>query len=284
MPRDERLILTLSCPDKTGLVSAVTTLIAEAGGWITSSDNHSDLDTNMFFMREEMVADSLTVDRDLFRSQFNALAQQYGMKWQLRSTSERKRIAILVSHAEHCLYDLLGRTRANDLEGDITCVIGNHGDLGDVVRWHGIPFHNVGDETGRCDYDELATLLRGYNIDVIVLARFMQIMPPDLCDEYDGRIINIHHGFLPSFKGARPYDQAHRKGVKLIGATCHYVTKELDEGPIIEQDVLRVDHADAVHELRKAGKDVEKAVLARGLRWHLEDRVFVSGQRTIVFT
>lgn len=282
--RDHTLILNLTCPDQTGLVAAVTGFIAHHGGWILSSDNHSDTDLGLFFMREEIVADSLAIDLDTFRSQFSEIAARYDMSWSLNSSAQRKQIAIFATNAEHCLYDLFGRARAGELAGDIACVIANRDSLRDITEWHGIPFFNIGDADGRCDYEHAQRLLHDYHIDVIVLARFMQIFPEWLCREYAGRVINIHHSFLPSFKGARPYEQAHRRGVKLIGATCHYVTTELDEGPIIEQDVARVDHSDSVAELQRAGKDIEKAVLARGLRWHLEDRVFISGARTIVFT
>ncbi len=283
-PFGERLILTLACPDQTGIVAAVSTLIAENGGWIVCSDNHSDSKTNTFYMREEIDTQSLSLSANEFRRKLESLASTFKMTWRLRSTAQRPRVAIFVTTAEHCLYDLLGRSRADELGGDIACVVANRESLRDVVESHGIDFLNFGDKDGRCDFTRAASELESRDVDVVVLARFMQVLPPWLCERYAGRMINIHHSFLPSFKGADPYRQALERGVKLVGATCHYVTEELDEGPIIEQDVTRITHAHSLGELRRAGKDIEKAVLARGLRWHLEDRVFLAGNRTVVLT
>ena len=286
MPAQEPcLILTLSCPDRVGVVAAVTGFVAKVNGWIVESSNHANRETDRFFMREEILLSSLSISVDEFANQFAEIAQQFEMSWRVTSTDNRKQIALMVSKEEHCLYDLLGRWRSGELRGDISCVIGNHKDLEDVVRWHGIDFHHIpiNSDSRETDFAAVADVLRARNIDVVVLARYMQVMPAALCEEYAGRMINIHHGFLPSFKGARPYHQAHQRGVKLIGATCHYVTADLDEGPIIEQDVMRIDHSDSVADLVRSGKDVEKAVLSRGLRWHLEDRVFLDGARTVVF-
>lgn len=286
MTADEpRLILTLSCPDQVGLVAAVSGFIAEVGGWIVESSNYADRESQRFFMREEILVSSLSVEVDEFRRRFGSIGERFNMQWKVTTTDVCKQIGLFVSKEEHCLYDLLSRQRAGELHGDIRVVIANHPDLEDVVRWHGIDFHHVPihAETHERDFAKVKELLTQYNLDVIVLARYMQVLPDDLCSEYAARIINIHHSFLPSFKGARPYHQAHERGVKLIGATCHYATSALDEGPIIEQDVIRIDHGDSVASLRNAGKDIEKAVLARGLRWHLEDRVFINGQRTVVF-
>jgi formyltetrahydrofolate deformylase len=207
------------------------------------------------------------------------------MDWQLTDTDVPKRVALLVSKEEHCLVDLLSRWRGGDLECEMACVIGNHDTLRATVEWYGVPFHHVAVERDdkATAFARMAELIDEAGADVVVLARFMQIMPPDLCDRYAGRMLNIHHSFLPSFAGAKPYHQAFERGVKLIGATCHYVTADLDEGPIIEQDIRRIDHGDGVDELLRVGRDIERTVLARGLRWHLEDRVLLNGRRTVVF-
>lgn len=275
MNDEPRIVLTLSCPDQVGIVAAVSGYIADAGGWIVESASHSEPTSNRFFMREEMTV----AEPDDFVSGFAAVAARFDMTWKVSRPDVPKRVAILVSKEEHCLYDLLSRKRSGEIADQIVCVIGNHPDLADVARWHGIEFHEVDDK----DFDAVRRILDDNRIDVAVLARYMQILPEDICRSYAGRLINIHHSVLPSFAGARPYHQAYERGVKLIGATCHYVTADLDEGPIIEQDVIRIDHSDDVDELRRAGKDIEKAVLARGLRWHLEDRVLIDGRRTVVF-
>jgi formyltetrahydrofolate deformylase len=203
-------------------------------------------------------------------------------------TAERRRVVILVSKEGHCLYDILSRVASGELDIDVAAVIGNHPDLADITGAHGIPFHHVpfpaGDPDGKSEaFVRLRGLVEESDAHAIVLARFMQIVPADLCAAWEGRAINIHHSFLPSFVGAKPYHQAHRRGVKLIGATCHYVTAELDAGPIIDQDVIRVGHADSITDMVRRGRDIEKVVLARGLRWHLENRVLVHGNKTVVF-
>ena len=209
------------------------------------------------------------------------------MEWHLSDTDERKRVVLLASREDHCVADLLYRWRAGELECDIPCVISNHEDLRGMVEWHGVHFRcvPVGPEPAakQAAFEEIDGIVEHERADVIVLARYMQILPPAFCAARPGRIINIHHSFLPSFAGAQPYHQAFERGVKLIGATCHYVTAELDEGPIIEQDTRRIDHADSVEELQRVGRDVERTVLARGLRWHLEDRVLLNGNTTVVF-
>jgi formyltetrahydrofolate deformylase len=209
------------------------------------------------------------------------------MEWRLSDSDVPKRVVLFASKEDHCIADLLYRWRAGELECDIPCVISNHEDLRALVEWHGIPFRcvPVGSDPGTKDaaFEEMQRILREERADVVVLARYMQILPPSFCAGREGTIINIHHSFLPSFAGARPYHQAFERGVKLIGATCHYVTAELDEGPIIEQDTRRIDHGDSVEELRRVGRDVERTVLARGLRWHLQDRVLLNGHKTVVF-
>ncbi len=283
-PRQRYYTLRFSCPDSTGIVARVSGFLAEHGGWILRSSQHADEDNNRFFMRVEVKAESLAFSFDELRQRFAPIAQELGMDWQLSDSAVRKRIAVLFSKQEHCLYDLLERWRSQELEVEIVSVISNHGSARELVEWHGIPFHHVpftrGDKTQA--FAEIEKLFAQSGAQTFVLARFMQILPPALCREYPGRIINIHHSFLPSFVGARPYEQAYNHGVKLVGATCHYVTEELDQGPIIEQDVIRIGHGDTVKDLIRYGKDIEKVVLARGLRFHLEDRVLVNGNRTVV--
>ena len=205
------------------------------------------------------------------------------MDWQLADSSIKKRLVVLVSKQDHCLNDLLHRWRSGELEVDIPCVISNHDDLRSFVEWHGIPYFKVDMQDKAAAFAEIERLFKEYRGDAMVLARFMQILPPALRQRLRGRIINIHHSFLPSFVGAKPYHQAYQRGVKLIGATCHYVTDELDAGPIIEQDTVRIDHGDTPDDLVRYGRDIEKTVLARGLRYHVEDRVLVCGNKTIVF-
>jgi formyltetrahydrofolate deformylase len=268
-------------------VAAVTGLIAEHGGSVLEAAQHGDLATGRFFLRIEILAETLPFGPAGLAEHFEPVAERFAMEWRLTDTDVRKRMALLVSHEDHCLADLLYRWRAGELRCDIPCVISNHPDLRGLVEWHGIDFHHVPfpkDADGRAEaFVEVGRLLDQARADVVVLARFMQIVPPELCDRYRGRLLNIHHSFLPSFAGARPYHQAFERGVKLIGATCHYVTAELDAGPIIEQDTMRIDHGDDVGELMRVGRDIERAVLARGVRWHLEDRVLLNGQRTVVF-
>jgi formyltetrahydrofolate deformylase len=219
------------------------------------------------------------------RERFRPIAEELEMEWKITDSAVKKRVVILVSQQEHCLYDLLARWQSRELDIEIPCVISNHDVFRGFVEWHGITFHHVPVVPGNkaAAYTAMQRIFEEACGDVMVLARYMQILPPELCAAYPGRIINIHHSFLPSFVGARPYHQAWTKGVKLIGATCHYVTADLDQGPIIEQDVIRIDHTDAVDDMVRYGKDIEKTVLARGLRYHLEDRVLAYGNKTIVF-
>ncbi|WP_374486882.1 formyltetrahydrofolate deformylase [Zoogloea sp.] len=280
-----RYTLSLSCPDKVGIVAAVSAFLAKNHGWITEANHHADPEAKRFFMRQEILADSLPFGIDTLRDKFAPIAAEFGMDWRISDSARKKRVVILVSKQEHCLYDLFARWQSGDLDIDIPCVISNHETFRGFVEWHGIPFHHVPvtPDNKPAAYAKVEELFREADGDVMVLARYMQILSPELCINYPGQIINIHHSFLPSFVGAKPYHQAHAKGVKLIGATCHYVTSELDQGPIIEQDVIRVDHSDAPDDLVRYGKDIEKAVLARGLRYHLEDRVLVHGNKTVVF-
>jgi formyltetrahydrofolate deformylase len=279
-----RFILTVTCPDRTGIVAAVTGFIAAHGGWVVEAAQHGDLTTGQFFQRIEVLADSLPFGPDGFAERFAGIADEFSLDWHLSDTDLPKRMVVLVSKEDHCLADLLHRWRRGDLPCEIPAVISNHPDLASLVEWYGIEFHHVPFDGGKeAAFEEITARFEAAAGDVMVLARFMQIVPPEVCTRYEGRIINIHHSFLPSFAGARPYHQAFDRGVKLIGATCHYVTAELDAGPIIEQDTARIDHGDTVEDLLRIGRDIERSVLGRGLRWHLEDRVLRNGNRTVVF-
>lgn len=279
-----RLRLIVSCPDRVGIVSRVSGFIARQGGSIVEANQHSDLDSGRFFMRYDIQSNSLSADA--FREAFEEIAIDFDMSWRLSEPERPSRLVVMVSRQSHCLVDLLYRWSCDELDCDIRCVISNHEDLRSLVEWYGIAFHHVPvDPLDKAPaFAEIERLIEQERADSIVLARYMQILPPTLCQRYAGRVINIHHSFLPSFAGAKPYHQAFERGVKLIGATCHYVTEELDAGPIIEQDIQRVSHCHTPAELVRLGKDVEKSVLARGLRWHLQDRVLVHGNKTVVFS
>jgi formyltetrahydrofolate deformylase len=265
--------LTASCPDQVGIIARVSGFIASNGGWILESSFHSDVLTSRYFMRIEIKADSLGFLLAEFRERFRKeVGEPLQMDWRINDSAVKRRVVVLVSKQEHCLYDLLARWQAKELDIEIPCVISNHETFRGFVEWHGIPFHhvpvNADNKAGA--YAEMQRIFEDVHGDTMVLARYMQILSPELCDALAGRIINIHHSFLP-------------RGVKLIGATCHYVTSELDAGPIIEQDVIRIDHSDSPEDMVRYGKDIEKTVLARGLRYHLEDRVLVHGNKTVVF-
>ena len=285
MHRDRFYTLTASCPDRVGIVARVSGFIAEHGGWMLESSYHADDLDGRYFMRIEIKADSLPFNLAELQQRFQPIAAEFAMDWRISDSAAKKRVVLLVSKQEHCLYDLLARWQSKELDIDIPCVISNHDDLRGFVEWHGIPFHHVPVTADNkvAAYAETARLFNEARGDTMVLARYMQILSPELCRAYPGRILNIHHSFLPSFVGAKPYHQAYQRGVKLIGATCHYVSEELDQGPIIEQDVIRIDHSDSVEDMVRYGKDIEKTVLARGLRYHLEDRVLVHGNKTVVF-
>ncbi|MDR1064562.1 MAG: formyltetrahydrofolate deformylase [Azoarcus sp.] len=290
MLRERFYTLVASCPDRVGIVARVSGFFAAYRGWILETSLHAQPPDDgekagRYYMRVEVRADSLPFGLSELCGHFRSIAEELDMDWKIADSAVKKRLVILVSQQEHCLYDLLARWQAQELDVEIPCVISNHDTFRGFVEWHGIPFHHVpvasgGKAAAHAEVQRIFEQVRG---DAMVLARYMQILPPDLCAAYPGRIINIHHSFLPSFVGARPYHQAWAKGVKLIGATCHYVTTELDQGPIIEQDVIRIDHTDTVADMVRYGKDIEKTVLARGLRYHLEDRVLVHGNKTIVF-
>jgi formyltetrahydrofolate deformylase len=289
MSPERRYVITFGCPDRTGIVARIATFLADAGGWIVEAAYHTDPDSGWFFTRQEVRADSLPFDVAELRARFAGIAREFGSRtdWRVTDTAERRRIVVLVSKESHCLYDLLGRVASGELDVEVSAVIGNHPDLAPITQAHGIPFHHVpfpaSDPSGKqASFAQLRQLVDSHHPHAVVLAKFMQVLPPELCADWHGRALNIHHSFLPSFVGARPYHQAHQRGVKLVGATCHYVTADLDAGPIVEQDVIRVDHGDSVRDMVRKGRDVEKMVLARGLRWHLEDRVLIHGNRTVV--
>jgi formyltetrahydrofolate deformylase len=283
-----RYVITFGCPDRIGIVATIATFLAEVGGTIVAAAYHTDQDTGWFFTRQEVAADSLPFDADELRVRFGAVVDSLGGDWRVLDTGERRRVVLLVSKEGHCLYDILGRVASGELAVEVSSVIGNHPDLATITEAHGIPFHHVvfppGDPAGKeAAFARVRELTEAADPHAIVLARFMQILPAELCADWSGRALNIHHSFLPSFVGAKPYHQAHRRGVKLIGATCHYVTAELDAGPIIDQDVIRVGHGDSIADMVRKGRDIEKVVLARGLRWHLENRILVHGNKTVVF-
>lgn len=277
--------LVIACPDKVGIVARVSNFISEYKGWLTEASYHSERDSGFFFMRNEILANSLTIGLREFQSAFAKIAEEYQMDWFVADSTVRKKVVILASHASHCLADILYRWHSEELHCDIAAVIANHDNLRGMVEWHNIPFHHVPVESGKKaeHFTRVESLLDQYQAETVVLARYMQILPPHLCERYAGNMINIHHSFLPSFVGANPYYQAYDRGVKLIGATCHYVTQNLDQGPIIEQDVERVNHRHNKEDLVRLGRDVEKIVLARGLRYHLEDRVVIHGNKTVIF-
>jgi formyltetrahydrofolate deformylase len=282
---ERRYVITFGCPDRTGIVARISGFLADAGGWIVEAAYHTDPETSWFFTRQEVLADSLPFTVEELRARFAEVAADLGGEWKIADTGERRRVVLLVSKEGHCLYDLLGRVAAGELDVDIRAVIGNHVNLAGITEAHGIPFHHVPfPADGKAEaFAKVRELVAAHDPHAVVLARFMQVLPVELCEEWAGRALNIHHSFLPSFVGAKPYHQAHQRGVKLIGATCHYATAELDAGPIVDQDVIRVGHGDSVQDMVRKGRDIEKVVLARGLRWHLENRVLVHGNKTVVF-
>jgi formyltetrahydrofolate deformylase len=286
-------ILTLSCPDATGIVYAVSGLLYQAGCNIVDSQQFGDVEdddaTGRFFMRVQFTAPPQLADTATLEALFGHVRQQFDMALHFHACEVRPRVLLMVSQHGHCLNDLLFRVRSQQLAIDVPCVVSNHTAHADLVRGYGIPFHHLPLTPGadaaakQAQEQRVLDLVRGQRIDLVVLARYMQILSPELCTQLAGRAINIHHSFLPSFKGARPYAQAHARGVKLIGATAHYVTPDLDEGPIIEQDVARVDHTHSTDEMTAAGRDVECLVLARAVRWHAEHRVLMNNHKTVVF-
>ena len=288
MTSSKRLRLVAKCPNRVGILARVANVIASQQADITEANQYEDKRSGMFFMRYgfELPESGMTVEA--FREAFRPLAEELEMDWRISDVDRRQRVVFLVSKFDHCLAYLMHRWKVGDLKIDIPCVISNHETLRELVEWYNIPYHHVPvpkEKAGKqAAFEKTAGLIEAATPDTIVLARYMQIFPEWLCRKYRHRVINIHHSFLPSFVGARPYHQAEERGVKLIGATCHYVTEDLDAGPIIEQDVVRVRHNDAIEDMMRLGKDVENTVLSRGLRYHLEDRVLVHDNKTILFT
>ena len=279
------MILTLSCPDQPGIVAKVSTFLFERGCNILDAQQFDDQETGDFFMR--VVFDPDGADRDALRREFETLAKGFSMRWTLRDPAQRYRVMILASKFDHCLADLVYRWRIGELPMDVTAIVANHpAETYTHVDLSGLPFHHlpVTKETKFEQEAALWKLIQETQTDIVVLARYMQVLSDGLAAKLSGRCINIHHSFLPGFKGAKPYHQAHARGVKVIGASAHYVTGDLDEGPIIEQDVERISHRDTPEDLVRKGRDIERRVLARALRWRLEDRVLLNGRKTIVFT
>ncbi|MCF6525937.1 formyltetrahydrofolate deformylase [Streptomyces sp. JJ36] len=285
MSQPEQYVLTLSCPDKTGIVHAVSSYLFMTGCNIEDSQQFGDHDTGLFFMRVHFSAEP-PVTLEKLRASFAAVGDSFEMDWQLHLAEERMRVVLMVSRFGHCLNDLLFRARIGALPIEIAAVVSNHRDFAELVGSYGLPFHHVPvtPETKPDAEARLLALVEQEGVELVVLARYMQVLSDDLCKKLSGRIINIHHSFLPSFKGAKPYHQAHARGVKLIGATAHYVTADLDEGPIIEQEVERVGHEAGPDQLVAIGRDVECQALARAVKWHSEHRVLLNGNRTVVFT
>jgi len=290
MHRERFYTLSASCPDRSGIVAKVSGFIAEHKGWILETALHSERtddasQADRYFMRIEIRADSLPFMLTEFRERFAPIAEELQMDWKITDSAVKKRVVVLVSKQEHCLYDLLARWQSKELDIEIPCIISNHDTFRGFVEWHGIPFHHVPvtpDNKARA-YAEVQRIFDEVGGDTMVLARYMQILSPELCAANPGKIINIHHSFLPSFVGARPYHQAYQRGVKLIGATAHFVTADLDEGPIIEQNVRRVDHTVDVPELVAIGQEQESRTLTDAVKLFAEHRIMVDGQRTVIF-
>ncbi|GAA2072147.1 formyltetrahydrofolate deformylase [Pseudolysinimonas kribbensis] len=276
-------ILTLVCPDRPGIVHAISGAVVEAGGNITESQQYSSHDSGTFFMRLQVES---AADRDAFAAALAPIAERYRMTWQLDVVGRPVKTLVLASTAAHALNDLLFRQRAGQLPIEIARVLANHADLESLADFSGVPFEwqTVSDADEKAAFERrVLRIVEGEGIELVVLARYMQILSPELCAALEGRIINIHHSFLPGFKGANPYRQAHARGVKLIGATAHFVTTDLDEGPIIEQNVERVDHSQSPEQLRAIGQDIESRTLTRAVGWFAEHRVLLDGARTVIF-
>ncbi len=277
--------LLLSCPDRKGLVSRISHFLFERGGNIVDLDEHVDPSEKLFFLRISWSMQEFSLSPEQTLEAFTPLAKEFHANWQIRFSNQRKRIAIFVSKYDHCLQELLWRSTLGEFDGDIILIISNHPDLQTLAERYNIPFYVfpiTPDNKLEQERKEIA-LLKQEKIDTIVLARYMQVLSPQFVEQYPHQIINIHHSFLPAFIGKNPYKQAYERGVKIVGATSHYVTNELDEGPIIEQDIVRISHKDTLDDLIRKGRDLERLVLARALRLHLQDRVLVYGNKTVVF-
>ncbi len=285
---NDSAVLLIDCPDQKGLVARVSGLLYEHGANILHADQHEDHAHGLFFMRVEWALEEpggVVFDLEKFRHAFALLAGELGMRWRLTSSSERPRVALFCSQYLHCMADLLHRWRTGELACEIPVIVSNHRDVERLAGFYGIPFEHVPVTTATRAEAEAAQLemLDKYKVDLVVLARYMQILSPAFVARYPRAIINVHHSFLPAFTGAKPYHAAHARGVKLIGATSHYVTEVLDDGPIIEQDVARISHRDQVDDLVARGRDLERLVLSRAVRWHLDRRILCYGNKTVVF-
>ena len=276
-------LLKLSCPDRVGLLSLLSGFVARHGGNLVEVHQFTDPQAGWFFTRISIDTATLQLALPELRAAFSPIAQDIGAEWTLRQTGERMKAVLMVSKLGHCLADLLWRWRSGELAFDIPLVISNHEDFRETVEREGIEFRCIPAGEKAQGFGEVGSVFRDVQPDLIVLARYMQIVPPDLCEEFHGRIMNIHHSFLPSFVGANPYQRAYERGVKLIGATCHYATAELDAGPIIDQEVIRVEHFHTPEDLVRIGRDCERLALSRSVRWHLGDRVLMHGKKTVVF-
>lgn len=278
-------ILLIDCPDRKGIVAAIADFLYAHNANILHADQHQDNEAGLFFTRVEWDLAGFDLDAAGFKTQFAPIADKFKMRWRLELSSQKPRLALFVSKFDHCLADLLYRHHSGELQCEIPLIISNHDDARRLADFHGIAFHALAmDANNKAEVEarQLA-LLEKHRVDLVVLARYMQVLSPAFVARYPARIINVHHSFLPAFSGARPYQRAYEKGVKLIGATSHYVTEELDEGPIIEQDVVRVSHRDQLEDLVQKGRDLEKAVLSRAVRWHSEHRILVYAKKTVIF-
>jgi formyltetrahydrofolate deformylase len=278
-------ILLVSCPDRPGIVAAVASFVASHGGNVIDLQQHTDHTDAAFFQRVEFELDQFDLERSQIADAFAPVAESYAMRWSLRFSDERPRVGVLASREPHCLQDLLNRWRTGELPVELVAVVSNHPDQAELAKWFGVAYHHLpitgGDREGQ--EGEVRRVLQDHGVDLVVLARYMQVLSAAFCAAWPEQIINIHHSFLPAFQGGRPYHQAHDRGVKLVGVTAHYATAELDDGPIIDQDVIRVSHRDDVDDLRRKGRDLEVTVLARAVRAHVSHRVLVYGRRTVVF-
>ncbi len=277
-------ILLVHCPDRPGIVAAIAEFIYRHGGNILHADQHQDNGAKLFFQRVEWAPSAAGLSDEALLGEFDLIARRFSMSWRVEYSDKRPRVALFVSRHLHCLMDLLDRYKNCELRCEIPLIIGNHPDAAPLAAYYSVPFHLITMENGKAvaESRQLA-LLEQHNIDLVVLARYMQVLSPAFVTCYPKRIINVHHSFLPAFSGAKPYHAAFQHGVKLIGATSHYVPDELDEGPIIEQDVMRVSHRDQVQDLVRKGRDLERMVLSRGVRWHLEHRILLYGNKTVIF-
>ena len=289
MPGDahqkQTAVLLVTCPDRKGVVASIAEFIYRHNGNILHADEHGDGDMNLFLMRVEWDLAGFAIATDDFAQRFTPLAREFNMRWRLATSAVRPRVAILVSRLDHCLADLLYRHKIGELACEIPLIISNHPDAQALAAFYGVPFHHVpvpaGDKSA-AEQKQLA-LLQDSRVDLVVLARYMQILSTGFIAAFPSRIINIHHSFLPAFIGAKPYHRSYERGVKLVGATSHYVTEVLDEGPIIEQDTIRVSHRDTLEDLIQKGRDLEKVVLSRAVRWHIENRILLYGNKTAIF-